>query len=56
MIDWRVLICHTMDTVELKFFCKMENKGDLAAAVWFICEIFSVIIIIIFSVIIRANK
>ena len=35
-------------------FCKMENRGDVT--VWFIYDILGVISIIIFVVIIRANK
>ena len=37
-------------------FCKMENGGDVAATVWFIYGILGAISIIVFEVIIRANK
>ena len=39
-----------------EIFCKMENRGDVAATVWFIYEILGVISIIVFVVIIRSNK
>ena len=29
MIDWRVLICHTMDTVDLKFFARWK-AGEMS--------------------------
>ena len=39
-----------------EIICKMEPRGDVAATVWFIYEILGVISIIVFVVIIRANK
>ena len=47
-----VLICHTMDTVEMKDFRMMENREDAAAAVGVFNELLGVIILIVFAFII----
>ena len=47
-----VLICHRMDTVEMKDFRMMENREDAAAAVGVFNELLGVIILIVFAFII----
>lgn len=47
-----VLICHRMDTVEMKAFRMMENREDAAAAVGVFNELLGVIILIVFAFII----
>lgn len=47
-----VLICHRMDTVEMKAFHMMENREDAAAAVGVFNELLGVIILIVFAFII----
>lgn len=47
-----ILICHRMDTVEMKAFRMMENREDAAAAVGVFNELLGVIIIIVFAFII----
>ena len=47
-----VLICHRMDTVEMKDLHMMENREDAAAAVGVFNELLGVIILIVFAFII----
>lgn len=47
-----ILICHRMDTVEMKAFRMMENREDAAAAVGVFNELLGVIILIVFAFII----
>ena len=47
-----ILICHRMDTVEMKDFRMMENREDAAAAVGVFNELLGVIILIVFAFII----
>ena len=47
-----ILICHRMDTVEMKAFRMMENREDAVAAVGVFNELLGVIILIVFAVII----
>lgn len=47
-----ILICHRMDTVEMKAFRMMENREDAAAAVGVFNELLGVIILILFAFII----
>ena len=44
-----ILICHRMDTVEMKAFRMMENREDAAAAVGVFNELLGVIILIVFA-------
>ena len=47
-----ILICHRMDTVEMKAFRMMENREDAVAAVGVFNELLGVIILIVFAFII----
>ena len=47
-----ILICHRMDTVEMKAFHMMENREDAAVAVGVFNELLGVIILIVFAFII----
>lgn len=47
-----ILICHRMDTVEMKDFSMMENREDAAVAVGVFNELLGVIILIVFAFII----
>ena len=47
-----ILICHRMDTVEMKAFRMMENREDADAAVGVFNELLGVIILIVFAFII----
>lgn len=47
-----ILICHRMDTVEMKAFRMMENREDAAVAVGVFNELLGVIILIVFAFII----
>ena len=47
-----ILICHRMDTVEMKAFRMMENREDAAVAVGVFNELLGVISLIVFAFII----
>ena len=47
-----ILICHRMDTVEMKAFHIMENREDATVAVGVFNELLGVIILIVFAFII----